>query len=434
MTGFLMSHTKDKIQWYIDRTDFSPVDEISAPEVLKKEFQRYIQQCVEKGFDKKDVEMALLKEFMFPEKGKEVPETSSTQTEKTTPTEQTDTDNKPNPEKPQLPEPKPRKPDKNKKKRRRKGRGNRKGPRKKATGGRRKGIGNRTVKDFPEAVKIPIQMSEDAMPQSECPCCKDSRLHALRPLEKIYFKGGQLILPVILMISRSRCNSCGQVYSGELPVSYQPEVAVCSATPEAAALSILLRFGLGFPDLRLDRLQEWQQAPFDNSRQGRITSEVFERLFFIREALDYALKNASLRVVDDCSVRIIESLLQIREEQGNAEEAGFSTDLVRSGINITTYMAEFEGMSFTVFMAGRQHQGEQEYELQKKRISDSPVYRVADAATKSDCLYPFPDLNEFGFRPRKSGSNSQKSKIEPVVDVDETGACLQHLRDIEPVT
>lgn len=312
---------------------------------------------------------------------------------------------------------------------RRKDKKRKKGKRSAPPGGRRRGVGNRTKAAYPNARELFILLAEKATHGAQCPCCRRGKLSSLSPLETLRFEASCLIIPVILKVGRSRCRDCGQVFAAELPPEYRSDIANNKATPEAAALSILLRYGLGFPDLRLDRLQDWQSAPFDNSRQWKITDEAFRRLAPLSEAFLKAASNATLRMVDDCSTRIIEHLLSIREEIANAEAAGHKADEVRTGINITTYIAEYQGRRFVIFFPGREHQGEREFELQTMREEDNSPICVSDAASKGNASGPFPEKNEAGYHPRRTSKSRDKEKSNHASLQDTIKAnCLEHLR------
>ena len=81
------------------------------------------------------------------------------------------------------------------------------------------------------------------------------------------------------------------------------------------------------------------------------------------------------------------------------------------------------GISVRWFKVGRPHQGEREFEIENKRTSDDPSIRITDAASKATAIKPFPEENEHGFVPSKSG---RVDSLEP--SKTQVANCWEHLR------
>jgi hypothetical protein len=317
----------------------------------------------------------------------------------------------------------PSKPTK-KKRRGGKGKGKRASGRGKIPGGRRKGVGNLSPADFPEAKRIAILFGEGMRSGCSCPHCLKGKLERTRSASRLRFEARAPIMAVIYDVSKMRCGECRQEFEAPMPPEASPSIVIAKATPDAAAQSLLLRYGLGFPDSRLDELQDWHKMPFDNSRQWAIAAQAFEALAPVREFLTRFVANASLRQVDDCSVRVIEDNMRIRSEIQSAERAGFTERHVRTGLQTTVFVATNNaGVTYRFFLVGRAHQGEREYEMAALRDSAAPLTRVTDAASKADALKPCPEKNEHGFVPQ---GNTSKGRLE---ERNVTQAyCLEHLR------
>jgi hypothetical protein len=199
-------------------------------------------------------------------------------------------------------------------------------------------------------------------------------------------------------------------------------VAVCKTTPEAAAQSLLLRYGLGFPDLRLEQLAQFWNIAFSNSRQWAIAEQVFEGLLPIYHAFELFVANAELREVDDCNARIISQSLQISHELWAAEQAGYKDSAVRTAVQMTVWVASRDGVVVRWFRIGRQHQGEREFEIESKRTEKAPVIRASDAASKASAVKQFPEANTHGFVP--TGTNKAPVTVSNAL----TAHCWEHLR------
>ena len=174
---------------------------------------------------------------------------------------------------------------------------------------------------------------------------------------------------------------------------------VCKTAPEAAAQSLLLRYGLGFPDLRLEQLAKFWNIAFSNSRQWEIAKQIFEGLLPLNDAFELFVANAELREVDDCNARIISQSLQISHELWLAEQAGYKDSAVRTSVQTTVWVASRDEVVVRWFRIGRQHQGEREFEMESKRTENAPVVRASDAASKASAIKQFPATNSLGFVP-----------------------------------
>jgi hypothetical protein len=173
-------------------------------------------------------------------------------------------------------------------------------------------------------------------------------------------------------------------------------------------------------------LERWYAKAKNAPRPGEalIAKQAFEALASVRTFLMHFVADATTRQVDDCSVRVIEDHMRIRYEVQRAEEAGLTERHVRTGLQATVFVAtNAAGVTYRMFLIGRAHQGEREYELAAIRESDEPLTRVSDAASKADALKAFPAAGKHGFVPQ---GNTKKGRIE---EKNVTQAyCLEHLR------
>jgi transposase len=296
--------------------------------------------------------------------------------------------------------------------------------RKAIPGGRGKGVGNRSPADFPGAKHISVLFGACMAPGHVCPHCVQGKLEQMPSALRLRFEAAAPITAVIYDVAKMRCGACRQGFEAPMPPDVAADVTIAKATPAAIAQSLLLRYGQGFPDSRLDELQAWHDMPFDNSRQWRAALTAFTELEPVRGFLTRFVANATLRQVDDCAVRVIEDHMRIRFEVQNAEQAGFTERQVRTGLQTTVFVAtNTAGVSYRLFLIGRAHQGEREYEMARLRESDEPLTRVTDAAAKADALKPCPGPNAHGFVPQ---GNTTKGRLE---EKNVTQAyCLEHLR------
>lgn len=318
---------------------------------------------------------------------------------------------------------KPPKPALKKKRRGDKGKGKRASGRSKIPGGRGKGVGNLSPADFPEAKRIAVLFGEGMTSGCICPHCLQGKLERTRGASRLRFEARAPITAVIYDVAKMRCGGCRQEFEAPIPPDAKAGIVIAKATPDAAAQSLLLRYGQGFPDARLGELQSWHKVPFDNSRQWSIASQAYDALGSIRVFLTRFVANATLRQVDDCTARVIEDHLRIRFEVQCAEDAGFQERHVRTGLQATVFVASnAKGVTYRLFLIGRAHQGEREFELAALRDTAESLTRVTDAASKADAIKPMPSANAHGFVPQ---GNTRAGRLE---EKDVTQAyCLEHL-------
>lgn len=286
--------------------------------------------------------------------------------------------------------------------------------------GRKTGCGNLSKKAFPNA-EIKTILGEN---KGCCPSCHGGSLSPHHYVEYLRFEARPILVPIKVRVEHLRCSCCRAVFEAELPLDYQKDVVICKATPSAMATSIVMNYGKGFPCTRLEEMQKWQDAPFSNSNQWTIAANLYEQLKPLRIKFMNIAANADFRQVDDCSAVIISSKLAINEEIANAKSKGVDSKRVRTGINMTSYVLNYQGKEYRLFLAGREHQGEREYQLNKLRTVTTPLVRHADAASKATCLAPFPEKNSAGYTP----SEGKKDKV--ISEPNTINAnCWQHARD-----
>lgn len=309
---------------------------------------------------------------------------------------------------------------KRRKDKKKKGSGSR---RTKPRGGRAKGVGNRKAAAYPGALRKTACLPALMQPGCACPHCQQGKLERARAPEKLRFEAGQILIPVVWLVEHVRCAGCRQEFKAELPREIEAPVVLSRATPEAAAMSILLRYGLGMPSFRLEQLQAWTGGAIDDSALWRIASGAFDGLGAVRDKFRETAANGEMREVDDASARVIELKMAINAEVARAKELGKDERSVRTGVQVTSWVVTYQGRPFRYFEIGRPHQGEREAELARERTSPTPLTRVSDAASKASCLtsFPPPDANGITWQKTKSAERVN----EPLTT---TAHCLEHLR------
>lgn len=304
---------------------------------------------------------------------------------------------------------------------------------KKATSEKNKGKGHGRMgaEDFKNARPNFFPIGGGLCSGGTCPCGQ-GKLYPIEPGKTFRYEARPLLETVRYATQKLRCNCCTGVFAAHLPAEVTEQQPLSRATPEAAATSLLTRYGMGFPDLRLETLQQDQGHPLPNSTQWDISLEAFLRLRpFFDFLLTLAANAVSIRS-DDAHANVITLKKEINEEIERAVQAGIDPKNVRSGINNTWVVASLlDGNEIHLALTGREHQGETCYELLRQRTNEEPLILTTDAAAKASVLAPFPELNSLGYTPVRGTKSGEKNEFSstPLSVVSVIGSfCLQHLR------
>lgn len=259
-----------------------------------------------------------------------------------------------------------------------------------------------------------------------CPCGQ-GKLYPIPPGQTFRYEARPLLEAVRHATEKLRCNTCTSVFGALLPAHVTEQQALHRATPEAAATSILARYGLGLPDLRLETLQNYQGHPLPNATQWAISQEAFLRLRLFFDSLITQAANAVSIRSDDAHANVVTLRREINAELENASHAGIDPQKVRTGINNTWVVASLnDGHEIHLSLTGREHQGEICYELLRRRVDETPVNLITDAASKASTLAPFPLQNAQGYTPVRGSNSRIKDTLLSVPIIH--SFCLQHLR------
>lgn len=288
---------------------------------------------------------------------------------------------------------------------------------------KRSHAGARGVKSFPGAKTVSHTIA-GLCAGASCPCNR-GKLYAISPSAKVRFEAKALLEAVVHLRERLRCNECGNIFGAFLSPEVTEREVYHGATPEAAALSILARYALGIPDLRLERLQNWLGTPLSNSRQWAIALQGFLTLKPLWEHWLKSLAQCPTLMCDDAFQKVLSVQAEIRGEVTRAAEHGIGEDKIRTGIQASVVVGTNEqGHEIHAYFTGRNHQGETlEGVLKEREEGLPPPALTTDAASKASSIRPFPEKDARGFhlKASKKGVASDKKLVVHA-------HCLEHLR------
>jgi transposase len=295
---------------------------------------------------------------------------------------------------------------------------------------KRKGHGRHGAEDFKNARQNFFPIGGGLCSGGVCPCGQ-GKLYSIASGKTFRYEAAPLLETQLYAAEKLRCNGCFNVFAAHLPAKVTQEQPLSRATPEAAATSLLTRYGLGFPDLRLETLQQYQGHPLPNSTQWDISLEAFLRLRpFFKSLLNLSANAVSIRC-DDAHANVISLKKQINIEIERAVDDGIEPKNVRSGIHNTWVVAALhDGHEIHLSLTGREHQGEVCYEMLLQRTTQEPLVITTDAAAKATTLGPLPKVNVQGFIPVRNAKKSLQSESQTELLMPQIihSFCLQHLR------
>jgi len=238
----------------------------------------------------------------------------------------------------------------------------------KRKGGKPKGSGRLGARDYPGAREISVDHSELTC-GNNCPDCGRGVLGELqRRAPSLFLYGQAPIAALLFMLQVLRCSSCGREFRAPLP----GPAALYKHDPSVAAMLALLRYLLGVPHNRIDKLQKIFGIPVPSSTQWDVLRVYEPQLRVIFEQLVREAAQGDLVHNDDTVMRVLELLKDIRLEKANDPKA-------RTGVFTTNIVSRVQGRQIVLFLTGRRHAGENlGYVLSFRDASLQDVLQMCD--------------------------------------------------------
>lgn len=185
-----------------------------------------------------------------------------------------------------------------------------------------------------------------------CPACAHGRLYQLPTPERIVRITGQPPLVARTWeLDRLRCSGCGGVFTAPAPAEAQGH----KYDERAAAMMALLRYDIGTPLHRLDRLQRNLETPVPASTQWEVVRDHVDAVAPVHDELHRRAAAGRVLHNDDTSVRILELMGKRRAE---LVAQGGLPDPDRTGLFTTGIVSITADGPIALFCSGRKHGGE----------------------------------------------------------------------------
>src|ERR1700682_2688746 len=215
------------------------------------------------------------------------------------------------------------------------------------------GHGRNGADDYPGATRVKVG-HQSLKPGDACPDCLRGKVYEMaEPGVLIRLIGQPPVAATIYELQKLRCNLCGKVFTAEPPA----EAGAKKYDPSAVSIIAMLRYGLGFPWNRLDRMQADLEIPLPASTQWEIVSAAAPALKPVYEELICQAAQGELLHHDDTTVKILEFMgkrakQKIFDESGD-QEGGQRDPPERTGLFTTGVVAVLGGGSISLFFSAR---------------------------------------------------------------------------------
>jgi transposase len=185
-----------------------------------------------------------------------------------------------------------------------------------------------------------------------CPACAHGALYELpTPSSTVRIFGQPPLVALRWDCESLRCNGCQRVFTAPLPEQGRGP----KHDETAAAVMVVLRYGMGMPLHRLETMQQWLGVPVPASTQWEVAKDHMPDVLPVYEVLAQLAANAPVLHNDDTYVRIL-ALMGKRRIKLVAQGG---LDLPeRTGLFTTGIVARTEAGPVALFASGRQHAGE----------------------------------------------------------------------------
>jgi len=242
---------------------------------------------------------------------------------------------------------------------------------------RRKGHGRIGAAAYPHASCMRVA-HDRAHVGDTCSECSRGRLYRLGEPERIVRITGQPPLVARTWeLDRLRCSGCGGVFTAPAPSEAQGS----KYDERAAAMMALLRYDIGTPLHRLDRLQRNLETPVPASTQWEVVRDHVDAVAPVHDELNRRAASGRVLHNDDTSVRILELMGKRRAE---LVAQGKLPDPDRTGLFTTGIVSITADGPITLFCSGRKHGGENFTSLLAARDPNlSPPIHMCDGLDRN---------------------------------------------------
>jgi hypothetical protein len=198
-----------------------------------------------------------------------------------------------------------------------------------------------------------------------CPGCTSGKLYAQsEPGKLLRITGVAPLSATVYERERLRCNLCGEVYTAPSPEGVGEEKYDATATSMVG----LLKYGVGTPFNRIEKLQDGLKIPLPAATQWDLVQGAAKTLKPAHEELMNQAAQSTVLYNDDTTMKVLQLTRAQRAAALANDVKGERTGVFTSGI-----VATAAGHKIALFFTGVRHAGENLNAVLARRSPDLPA-------------------------------------------------------------
>ncbi len=228
------------------------------------------------------------------------------------------------------------------------------------------GHGRNAASAFTGAEKVSVQHAQ-LKPGGPCPECREGRVYRQKePKTLIRIVGQAPLKATVFEMERLRCNACCQVFTAEEPAG----VGAGKYDMTAVAMIALLKYGMGMPFNRMERLEEQLGMPLAAATQWELMEAAAKPIEPVLEEFIRQAAQGGVMHNDDTSMRVLKLVR--------------SNDNGRSGVFTSGIVSISGGRKIALYFTGWKHAGENLADVLRWRAAelDAPI-QMCDALSRN---------------------------------------------------
>jgi transposase len=242
-----------------------------------------------------------------------------------------------------------------------------------------KGHGRNGADSYTGAVTIDVP-HDIFKPGDACPSCPSGKLSPIkRPGTIVRVTGMAPLSATVYKLEKLRCNACGEVFTAREP----PGVGPAKYDEGAVSMIALLKYAVGMPFHRLEKLQDGLGIPLPSSTQWDLVAQASESLLHAYQELVRQAAQGDVLHNDDTTMKILELTGKRRSD---AIASGDIDPDQRVGIFTSGIVSIKDKVEIALFFTGNKHAGENLANVLALRASDltTPI-QMCDALSHNTC-------------------------------------------------
>ncbi len=198
-----------------------------------------------------------------------------------------------------------------------------------------------------------------------CPSCGQAKVRDLPdPAVLVRVTGMAPLMATVYELDQKRCNTCNEVFTAQSP----PGVGDEKYDETVPAMIGMLKYGLGMPFNRIEKLQQGMGIPLPAATQWDLVHAAEKSLAPAHDELIVHAAQGDILHNDDTTARIL--ALMGKESRAAAKEAGERTGLFTTGI---VSVHKKSNCKIALFITGTQHAGENLKDVLTRRCAQLPA-------------------------------------------------------------